>query len=263
MTFARTVAALTGLLISLNASAQGLHSRSATGKDISIALAPSSADARWLKAELASYGPSFMVEAVVDAPRPARLASFPPGDRATAYSNILRSVSSLKGLRYYSVFKGKEAVLFQESYCVAPPSAAARGPGSIVRLADPLIAGPVPYSMAYAYQKDSTMGEAVWSLEYRQTEALASLAIQNVSGLSLGPFPAVGPGGIRIIVSTSEKDGQVEAYALCMARVPLLPGLTGFLESSFSNRAEALLSWFLKSLAAAGGELASSGGPAP
>jgi hypothetical protein len=208
-----------------------------------IALAPSGSDADYLGAELLRQNPDVCVESLSLAPLPPEFSRLSRAQRRIALGNVMRSISALKGIEYYSASRGKRRVLFEEAYCVASRSSAQRAP-------DPLRADIPAWEEAFAFMKDSTFGANAMRLEYRGGPDSLSLSVENLSAMKIGLITAMKPGCFEIILVAEESNDEVVLYALALAKAQALPGMRDKIRESTSNRVDALLEWIRNGLSA-------------
>lgn len=209
----------------------------------SISIAPEGADIGYLEGELARQDPDVCIESLSAVRLPRALSDLPSGERATAIGNRLRSISTLKGIEYYSVSRGKVRVLFEDAACVASA-------GSRERVADPLRDQLPDREEAFAFLKDSTFGGNDMRLEYRAGGLPLSMSVENLSAMKIGPITAVKPGRFEIVISIEDEGEWIVVYALALAKAQALPGLRGRIGESASNRIDAFLEWISSGLSA-------------
>ncbi|MFA7567396.1 MAG: DUF6675 family protein [Alkalispirochaeta sp.] len=161
--------------------------------------------------------------------------------------NILRSISTMKGIEYYSVSKERMRVFYEESYAVDTPN-------SPQRIPDPVVTTIPRQETVYAFQKDSTFGTNLQRIDYSRSGDQTLLRMENVTTMVYKVIPMVTPGNLRIflLVQPVPKDSTVWFYGNIGVRVPGLFGLQDRAQESFYNRIIALHDWFVQELTAAG-----------
>ena len=106
-----------------------------------------------------------------------------PESRLRIY-NILRSLSTMKGIQYYSASRERMRTLFAESYVV-------EGPDGEKRLPDP-VADEIPvYSRLYALQEDLTFGENIYLMEFHYSGETFLLDSTNLTTMNYFFLPMV------------------------------------------------------------------------
>jgi hypothetical protein len=234
--------ALSVIALTLFAAALPAQTRSYMGAGKArIELAPEGTDRAWLESELRRLSPAICVESLNAIPMPDGFPDLPRTQRFLAYGNALRAISTLKGIEYFSVSKGKRRVLYLESHLVA--SADGEEP-----LPDPRLLSLPARETAYARQSDASFGENVMELEYRYSEGSLALSAENLRPMKVGPIQAVKPRQSKTIVCVREEGGLILFYALSMANAVAIPGLGDKIRDSAVNRTAALLEWFTRGL---------------
>lgn len=208
-----------------------------------IALAPEGIDIAYLREEMARLDPDVCVESLSAVDLPPAIAALPRPEREAAIGNVLRSISALKGIEYYSASRGKRRVLFEEAFVLASPDADMPMP-------DPFRSAPPEREEFSAILKDSTFGKNTMRLEYRAANGTHSLSVTNLTAMKIGPVAAVKPGRFEIILSAREESGRILVYAFALARASALPGLRDKIRESTENRVYALLEWIKSGLSA-------------
>lgn len=213
-------------------------------KDASLSLVPSFAGARDLVGEIASFDPDVVVEALFFHPKPAaRSGRAWNADERLSVFNLLRSLSTLSGIEYFSASRGKMRVFYERSSVVD-------GPESDRELPDPVVSAIPARSFLYAVQKDLTFGENRYRYDYAADEASILFIQTNLTTMSYGVVPLLGKERLRTVVLVADTEDGLLLYAVSAARTALLPGLEGKMKNSFSNRADAVFRWFSTRMAA-------------
>jgi hypothetical protein len=96
----------------------------------------------------------------------------------------------------------------------------------------------------YARQKDLTFGDNIYRYDYTVMSGAFLFVQENLTTMSAGIIPAIGKNKLRSVVAVVDAGEYLLVYAVSMARAAALPGLKDRVGSSFSSRAEAVLSWF-------------------
>lgn len=161
-----------------------------------------------------------------------------PGDDVQAVSVILRSLSRLEGIEYYSTSRKKMRTLYEKSYAVN--SAEERK-----RIDDP-VDGSADHQTILAVQKDLTFGEFLYRYSYRQTADSVAFFSSNADPLSYSLMKLVGPDHLRISLVVQDLGDFFLVYNVTRADFPALPGIEGKLKASFTTRAEAVYTWFIR-----------------
>jgi hypothetical protein len=160
------------------------------------------------------------------------------GKDTTFISVILRSLSHLQGVEYYSTSRKKMRILYEKSYVIDSPSTRSRLPDPVSASADRL--------SVFVLQKDMTFGEYVYRYSYRQDADSVSFTSTNVDTLNYSFLKLIEPGNLRVSLVVTDLGDYILVYGLTSAVFPELPGLGGKINSSFSTRADAVYKWFIE-----------------
>jgi hypothetical protein len=165
-----------------------------------------------------------------------------PEARLAIY-NILHSVSSMEGIEYYSVTRGRMRTLFAQSYAVADPE-------SLRRIPDPVFTRIPPYNEQYIFQEDLTFGRNVYRAEYLARDAGFILTYRNLTQMRYYFIPAVKPDDSLTVIMVIPQGRELLFYGVMAAHSVSFFGLERSREESFYNRLNALYGWFTREMAA-------------
>jgi hypothetical protein len=165
-----------------------------------------------------------------------------PDARVEIY-NILRSISTMEGIEYYSASRGRMRTLFDRSFVIA-------GPKDTEALPDPLVEEIPPYSDLYVYQKDLTFGENVYLWEYRYPGSYYLIVNRNITTMRYFLLPMVKPRQSVTFILLIPDGQQILFYGASGAQTMRLLGLERSREDSFYNRLNAIYGWFSDRIAA-------------
>lgn len=152
-------------------------------------------------------------------------------------SRILRSLSSLEGIEYFSASKKNQRVLYEKSYSIISKNDKTKKKDNFEDNTDGL--------RVFALQKDSTFGEYIYRYDYALSEKTVSLKSTNCEALKLGFITIIDQNNLQANLIVHDLQTHLLIYVFTQAQFLYLPGLEGKLNSSFSNRAEALYDWFI------------------
>ncbi|MDL2224384.1 hypothetical protein LJB92_03625, partial [Bacteroidales bacterium OttesenSCG-928-M06] len=102
--------------------------------------------------------PNLFVESLNLYEKPSDISSLWIRDQLNLFNSVL-TLSTLKGLRYFSKTKGKMRILYEESFVVDSTDTS-------YRLPDPVFTALPDSLILYAKQKDSTFGENTYLYTY-------------------------------------------------------------------------------------------------
>jgi len=165
----------------------------------------------------------------------------PKNERNIKLYNILRSVSTLQGLEYYSASRKKMRTLFEESWAVSDPS------DSKTKISDPVVNAIPAMDTIYIYQKDKTFGKNFSRMEFRAGKKTFSSTIINITPMRYKGFIKVmDKENLQInfiIIPTAE---GLLVYGAMGAETLNIKAFLDKAEDSFKNRVIALSSWYEK-----------------
>jgi hypothetical protein len=188
-----------------------------------------------LRAELE---PGIMVETLYLYTKPATAdrAAWTQAEQNSLYNESL-ALRTLAGLQYYSASRDAMRVFYETSSVID-------GPSTKKNLADPVYGTPPAELRIYARQKDLTFGDNIYRYDYIIMPGAFMFVQENLSTMTAGIIPAVGKNKLRSAVAVIDAGEYLLIYAISMVRAAALPGMKERIGNSFSNRAEAILTWF-------------------
>ncbi len=165
------------------------------------------------------------------------------GDSSTLLKvyNLLLSVSSMKGLEYYSASRGRMRTLFAESYAIRSPENPAPVP-------DPMVDTIPSEQVLFVFQEDLTFGKNLSRWNYRSKGDELSISITNLTPMKYSFFTVADPGNMQIHLLVVPAEEGIAFYGCMVAKSPRFLGLEKTRTESFYNRIKALFSWFKTAL---------------
>ena len=166
-----------------------------------------------------------------------------------AVSRVIRSVSKMQGMKYYSNSDKKWAVLYDEAHLVD----AANYKQRIADQTD----GSADGKQLYCMLKDHTFGKGVYRLDYRENATAAdgdnmevSVCFTNETPLKVLGITGVKPHFMKInLVVIEQTDDDAEdyyyIYMVLQARYPQMALVEHILRRSFYARLDAIYNWFI------------------
>ena len=172
------------------------------------------------------------------------LSGLPPGyrnspsrERTLKIYNILRSVSTLRGLEYYSETSNKMKTLFEESWAIDDFE-------SKQKISDPLVSELQPFDSISIYQKDNRFSKNQYTMSFRNEEVNLSTSIVNHTPLKVsGIIKLVDPENMQIHITIMPYQEGLAVYVM-MAAATDTRSFRSRAQQSFANRAIALKNWF-------------------
>lgn len=163
--------------------------------------------------------------------------------KGTDLSKILRSVSGLKGLQYYSSSRKKNRLLYKDSFVVEKKETK-KGKFEYVRVDDPLDKAIDGLSILVS-QEDLTFGKNIYKYDYFQDNYGIGLLVENVNSLYYSLFKAINEKELNSYVIFHDVGDYLLIYACTKANFAKLYGIEKKIKSSFSSRLDALCSFFI------------------
>lgn len=152
--------------------------------------------------------------------------------------NILRSVSTMEGIEYYSASRERMRTFYHDSYAVA-------GPDGDERIPDPLVSRIPREDRVYVFQKDSSFGKNVQQLDYTYAGGNFLIRMQNLTTMFYnGLIPLVGDENLLTYLVVDPQAEGIVFYGHLAVRVGALFGMEDRARNSFYNRIKALYDWF-------------------
>jgi hypothetical protein len=151
--------------------------------------------------------------------------------------NILRSISTMEGIEYYSASRKRMRTLFAQSYVIDEPDKQERIP-------DPVVTAIPTHSRLYILQEDLTFGENVYFSEYRYSGQYFLLTNRNMTTMRYFLLPMVKPEQSVTYVILIPAGKEILFYGAAGAHTVSFFGLQRRREDSFYNRLKAIYGWF-------------------
>lgn len=161
----------------------------------------------------------------------------PDKDDIHTIYNVLRRVSSLKGIEYYSASRERMRTFFKDFYAIDTPEDGNRIP-------DPVVGNVPEESSVFAFQEDLTFGKSLSHIHYRNSGPWISITISNLSILRYMLIPLIRENNMQMHIVVRVMENYVLFYGNCAVRTYDLFGLVEKKKESFSNRIEAMFRWF-------------------
>lgn len=152
-------------------------------------------------------------------------------------SRILRSVSKLEGLQYYSSSRKKMRTLYERSYLIESPK-------NRTPLEDPLNNPSADFSV-YVLQKDLTFGKNIYRYRFCSDSDSSGFLSTNNDVLKYSVFKAVEPGHLQASLAVTDLGDYLLIYALTEAQFSAPSVLHERVQNSFRTRGEAVYTWFI------------------
>jgi hypothetical protein len=201
-----------------------------------IDLAPRMWTTDTIERSLRDLDPTFALESVYLLPLQEGIRS--ADDPELFVYNVLRSISTMEGIDYYSHTRDRRRELFHESTVI-------NNPEDQTPVEDPLVSRIPRYDQIYAFQHDSSFGKNSYSVTYRYDVGAYYLRLVNLTPVRyLGVIPVVSREAMHVYVSILATDEGLVFYGYAAVDVLTTLGMEDRLKNSFENRVEAIFNWF-------------------
>jgi hypothetical protein len=155
--------------------------------------------------------------------------------------NVLRSLSSLKGIEYYSVSRKRMRIFYEDAYIVDSAEEKKRQP-------DPADASVPDQSRLLCFFRDSSFGEYVCSIDYGKEGNTISMRMQNLTKIWYLFVPIIDPDNMLSYMLIIPADEGILFYGVSAIKGDDALGIAVSKADSLYNRLVALYNWFLESL---------------
>ena len=153
-------------------------------------------------------------------------------------SVILRSISQLKGITYFSTEAQSSQVLYEESCFI--DNLTSKQP-----IKDPL-QGTADGLQLTVYQHDRSLGDIYYEYRYRQDSESVAFFAHNLTTVKVKFIPIIGPDNLHITLFVHDMGDYLLVYGLTQAGFLPFPGiLKNRINASFVNRVNAIYDWFI------------------
>jgi hypothetical protein len=231
-------ASLDGLVGPENAAAlrRGENVTRFQAKNISAALIPRDQYLQNMTNRIiGELSPSFLVETLAVYRKPSA-AAWTAEERAGIFNQSL-TLSSLAGLQYYSITRGRMHTLYETSTVVS-------GENGKIPQPDSRYENPPDELTIYARQKDTSFGDNIYRYGYyARTDSLIFVQ-ENLTDMKYGIITAIGKNKLRSVIAIYDAEEFLLIYMVSLAKASSIPGMNDRIGGSFANRAEAIVSWF-------------------
>ncbi len=211
---------------------------SAVSSDGLPKLLPRQAGADLIRAALAAEKPQVLVEALFFYPRPEPSGAAAQSAELAAIYGLMRSFSTLRGIKYFSHSQQSMQTLYVDAYRVS----AVEG-GTRIEDPDPPSPGQIPATERFdVFLQDQRFGKNVYRYDFTNFADGILVESTNETQMTYLIFPVFAPGKLKMRLLLVPANDGIIFYVESGAGAP------GFLRSrigeSFQNRAAALFGWF-------------------
>lgn len=162
-----------------------------------------------------------------------------PADADTsiaAAAKILRMISKMQGIQYYSNGDKKWETLYKRAYMVEN----ARSKQAIPDQTE----GDAEGKTFFCLLDDHSFGENVYQLDYRQSADEVSVCFTNTDALKVAMITGVKPRDLKINLVVTDCGDAFLVYLVAQAKYPQISFLEKRLRRSLAARMDAIYGWF-------------------
>ncbi|MGI5058706.1 DUF6675 family protein [Treponema pectinovorum] len=152
-------------------------------------------------------------------------------------SKIVRSISKMKGMRYYSETRKKWQTLYHEAYVCKSLEE------KNISLAD-VTEGSADGLNIFCFLEDNSFGKSVYSANYLQKENEVGFTLTNSESWTYSFVRALEPNSVKISMVVIDNDDSYLVYMLLQAKHKTIPLLGDKIQKSLANRIDAIFNWF-------------------
>lgn len=170
---------------------------------------------------------------------PDKYRKLTPDERRLTLYNILRSVSTLQGLEYYSASRGEMRLLFEESWAIADVKKTKEP------LADPLVSTIPNEDTILIHQKDKSFNNNESSMTFRVGSNSFAADIINLTPMRYKGFIRIAdPEDMQIHLIVVPVEEGLLMYGTMSAKTLNVKAFLDRAQNSFTNRVIALTGWY-------------------
>jgi len=211
-------------------------------QDATLSLVPDVTSRSTIAGDVKDVNPTVGAELLKILPGPGIAMDAPSGQ--LLLFNAMHAVSTMKGVTYWSVTRGKEMVLFLESYVISSLSKQDRMP-------DPVFTGTPESHELLTFQEDSSFGKNTYSELFSVRADHLLVKSENLSTITFLLIPIIQPRGLVSQVALVPAGTDVLFYGLAYIRTGFPLGDKASRVQSLENRLTALAGWLEKRLSTA------------
>ena len=158
-------------------------------------------------------------------------------------SQILRTISSMEGIEYYSTGDKKWETLYHKATFIDSPES--KNPVEEEEVKEALSSDG---KQLYALLEDNSLGTCVYQVSYFETENEIAMNFFLVEPIKLGPVKAVKPENLVINLVVLKENPQTSdnltVYLNVRAKYVKISMIENRLNKSFERRIDSMYSWF-------------------
>lgn len=223
-------------------------------KTVNTRLAPSFGGVSAIRDDLSKIKLVYGIEALYRVPIPEVIRSNP--DSWKLLYNISRSISTLKGIQYYSASRKRMRIFYLKSYAISDPQ-------SRKALPDPLVSSIPDQSTIYAFQEDSSFGSYVMKVDYNvgpdaYDPNYLLMSLTNLTTMYYSIIPIIDPNSFQMHLAIVPHGDTLYIYGNSGVDTFTIGFLKDHINKSFTNRLKAISDWYVAQMKAKADELTHS-----
>ena len=150
---------------------------------------------------------------------------------------ILRSVSKMEGIEYYSNSRKRTEVLYSKAYTVNNPTERKQIPDNFDFYKNPI----------YVLLDDNSFGEYLSVINYDSKDFENCFEYVNIDNINYGIIKAVEPNNMQVFLDVINCEDEIIVYVFIQSKMDVPAIFKSKIYDSFVARTDALFEWFKKS----------------
>lgn len=150
---------------------------------------------------------------------------------------ILRSVSKMEGIEYYSNSRKRKEVLYSKAYTVNNTTERKKIPDNFDFYKNPI----------YVLLDDNSFGEYLSVINYDSKDSENCFEYINIDNINYGIIKAVEPNNMLVFIDVINCENEIIVYVYIQSKMDVPAIFKNKIYDSFVARTDALFEWFKKS----------------
>ena len=150
---------------------------------------------------------------------------------------ILRSVSKMEGIEYYSNSRKRTEVLYSKAYTVNNTTERKKIPDNFDFYKNPI----------YVLLDDNSFGEYLSVINYDSKDSENCFEYINIDNINYGIIKAVEPNNMLVFIDVINCENEIIVYVYIQSKMDVPAIFKNKIYDSFVARTDALFEWFKKS----------------
>lgn len=153
-------------------------------------------------------------------------------------SRVMRSISKMQGMTYYSNTRKKNMTLYKKAYTTSGLNSETAVPDKTDGSADGKV--------IYCLQDDASFGYMKYKLNYHQNKKELYAVFTNTNSIGMGPITGIDEGNMKINVLVIDCGDSLLLYLSTDCSCNKVPGIKALVSDSMIARMNAVHDWFFK-----------------